>query len=223
MKIPRELHHNECIAQLPEYLGGTLHGDAAAAVAAHLESCARCRDHLRLGHSLRRHFNRQHRALAALITAEREQDNFARLWDRIEADRTRQDQPPRPSPPIAVQRRHRTGCSPTRRPWRSLASIASCALAVLLVMHAKPPSPHFSAPPRSASSPAHNACEKLQVHFIDNLRGVDLQQLLGAVDAQVIEGPSRRGDYTLLAQAPNKTLYQLQLHPAVVRAEAVGC
>lgn len=228
MKISRQLHHNECIAQLPEYLSGTLRRDEAATVAAHLEQCRRCREYLQLGQSLRRHFSRQQKILAALHDTEREQDNFDRLWQRIEADGGQNPAQPLAenaavSIPAKRARRHRFPCAQTRRPWRSLANFASAVLAAVLAVQVAPPTPSPASLMTPHTSTTQTSCGHLRVHFIDNLQRADLQRLLGALDARVIEGPGRQGEYTLRAQRPNKTLYELQLHPAVVQAEAGGC
>ena len=230
MKTSRELHHNECIAQLPEYLSGTLRRPDAAAVAAHLERCPHCREYLQLGQSLRRHFSRQQKILAKLLDPEREQENFERLWQRIEADEVHNPtQQPRNDQkictPVTRARRRRFPCGQTRRPWRSLATFASAVLAAVMAVQIAPPAPS-PAPLKTArvhTAAAHNACDHLRVHFIDNLQRADLQRLLGAIDAQVVNGPGQGGEYTLSAPRPNETLYELQLHPAVVQAKAEGC
>jgi|GEM_PF-3458008 len=225
MKIPRELHHSECIAKLPEYLNGALRHNDAAAVATHLEQCQRCREHLRLGHSLRRHFTQLQKTLATLQSGEREQINFERLWQRIEADPRQID--PAVMPPAqeaAGPRQRRAHRSHTRRPWRSFATIASSLVTALVAAH-------LAMQPSEQSASRHawpignhlHSCQQLRVHFIDNLPQTDLQQLLGAIHARVVDGPGREGEYTLAARAPDKTLHQLQLHPAVVQAEATGC
>jgi len=85
------------------------------------------------------------------------------------------------------------------------------------------PTPTPSLTPRSQSGVTHNACEHLRVHFIENLQRADLQRLLGAINARVITGPGQGGEYTLATPRPNETLYELQLHPAVIQAETTGC
>lgn len=226
MKIPRELNHDDCVGLLPQYLRGTLNNSEAAAVAAHLEQCHHCREHLQLGRSLHRHFSLQQSILEKLHGQRREQANFERLWARIEAAHisAASTTAELTAPGVA------TAPAPARRGARKLpsaggtaallAALAAASLALLDTARIAAPDPAYGT---LSGTTAAGACEHLRVHFIASLQRDDLHQLLGAIHARVLEGPSSQGVYTLTSHAPDQALHQLQLHPAVVQAESTGC
>lgn len=206
MKTAAPLTHDECIYLLAAYVNAQLSEVEVTAVAAHLEQCRQCGAELQITRSLQqyfaqdRHAAEQHRRFAALQAPAREQANFERLWQRIETQRER---------------------APQRRNWLLPLSAAAVLMLAVALQWSTPWRP--AAYRTLASVPAHVACGQLRVRFADDLTASALQQLLRAVDAAVVDGPSDHGVYTLSAKAPDAALQQLRLHPAVLLAEPTSC
>jgi anti-sigma factor RsiW len=207
MKVAAPLTHDECIYLLAAYVNAQLSEVEVTAVAAHLEHCRQCGEDLQIARSLQRYFSQdrhsaeQEKIFATLRTPASKQANFERLWQRIETQS---------APPLRTHPR-----------WLLPLSAAAVLMLAVALQWSVPWRP--AAYRTLANVAERSACGQLRVRFSDVLQPLELQQLLRAVGADIVNGPSEHGVYTLSAKTPATVLQQLRLHPGVLLAEPTSC
>lgn len=205
--------HMQYIALIPAYLHRQLTAAKAAEAARHFRECAECSAELQYARQLHEHFQQhltnpvegtdmQPDVIAAWLSPAHEQQNFDRLWSRIEYDAA-------------------TPSKSIRRWWLPAAAAAALLLTVALPWYQKSLAPDYRT---MANSDSHATCGQLRIRFIDNFSAADMQSLLQSVDAHIVDGPTPHGVYTLRTNQPAaKALQTLHLHPAVALVEPTDC
>ena len=190
---------------LPWYVNGTLGGAESRRVAAHLESCAACRDsaaHLEAVRTLLR-------SPAQVEYAP--QAGLRKLMARVQQEArvaAAMPAPPQPvtagdAPPTgAASHQHGTALRNLVR-WLSAAVIVqACAIAV--IMGAGYFARSVDAPTAPYRTLTTNAAEgpRLRVVFVPTMTLAELQDLLRANQLVAVAGPSETGIFTLALRAP---------------------
>lgn len=212
--------HAQYFALIPAYLSDQLTAAQSAEATLHFQQCDECATELQCVQQLHEHFQRRHEAVklwedastshnveASWENPAREQKNFDQLWSRIEygaATTTKKSQ-------------HR---------WIPFAAAASLLFAISLPLYKNVWYQNALAPQYKtlADSNTRVACGQLRIRFVDNFSAADMQSLLQAVDAHIVDGPTPHGVYTLRTGKPAAAVVQkLHLHPAVALVEPTDC
>jgi len=192
--------HEQTQRLLPWYANGTLEGDEAAVVEAHLPECAECRTDLRLERALGRE-------IASLPT------DAAHGWASL---RERLEEPGRTSLPAprAFLRR------PVPIGWALAAQAASLVLIVGLAWTATRPSP-----PRyvALGAPATAAPGNVVVIFNPTTSEQDLRGAVVQSGARIVDGPTASDAYVLHVDAGSRAaaLTRLRSDAHVALAEPI--
>ena len=210
--------HAEYFALIPAYLSHQLSTAQSAAADLHFQQCDECAEELQYVGGLHEHFQRRKQTenFTAEVNTEfgvdadwlnpsREQENFDRLWSRIEYNTKKAEKI-------------------SRRRWLPLA--AAAVLLVAIALHKNAYYQQMLTPEYKtlADSNAHTACGQLRIRFIDNFSTSDMRSLLQSVDAHIVDGPTPHGVYTLrTSESATAVLEKLHLHPAVALVEPTDC
>lgn len=212
--------HAEYFVLIPAYLSHQLSTAQSAAAELHFQQCDECAAELHYVLQLHKYFQRQQEITkfsantitpqameANWLSPAREQQNFDRLWSRIEYNAA-------------------TSATISRRRWLPMAVAAALLLAIALPLsknigHQNAPAPEYRT---LAASNSRVVCGQLRIRFIDNFAAIDMRSLLQSVDAQIVDGPTPHGVYTLRTNQPTASVLQkLHLHPAVALVEPTDC
>ena len=194
---------------LPWYVNGTLGGAESRRVAAHLESCAACRDsaaHLEAVRTLLR-------SPAQVEYAP--QAGLRKLMARVQQETRVAAAMPAPPPPAPVEvpptgagsQQHGTALRNLVR-WLSAAVVVqACAIAVMVgagYFGAGYFAPSVDAPtaPYQTLTTAAADGPRLRVVFVPTMTLAELQDLLRANQLVAVAGPSETGIFTLALRAP---------------------
>jgi hypothetical protein len=218
--------HEKYFALIPAYLSQQLSTVEAAEAALHFEQCDDCLAELNYARQLHNHFQHGHETAtvwegsdasphvdASWLSPAHEQQNFDRLWSRIEYN-------------TSTTAKVATTAEIFRRPWFWVAIAAGLIFAGVLSIYKGAFEQEAIVPEYRtlADSTARINCGQLRIRFVDNFSAVDLQNLLQSVDAHIVDGPTPHGVYTLRSGMPtNAALQKLHLHPAVALAEPTDC
>ena len=209
------MKHRQAWELLPWYVNGSLDGEELEAVERHLESCDVCRHEL----AVEERWAREIRASEELVYSP--DRAFADLASRLEASRSR-----------TPGSRPAGRASWWRRWWRPQGEVGSGVLRVAVAVQAaailvlvgvlwvEPEPAEF----RTVSDPTpvtERTEARVRVVFEEEITEVELRELLLGAGARLVDGPTRRGVYTLeVAEAPaDETLERLRRDTRVVFAE----
>jgi anti-sigma-K factor RskA len=193
--------HRNAIVLLPWYVNGTLEGVERARVEQHVQECVACRGELEAQRSLLEAV-RTDAPSPALSAA------LARMHARLDQQ------------PVRAQAQHNAVAveSGWLRPrWLAWVAMAEAAcIAGLLVVPRLDDAPGYhtlSAPP-TGSAPV----DAVVVVFDGAMPQAEMQSLLRAMDARIVDGPNTRGAYTLGVPAGRggEVLHILQREPSVL-------
>ncbi len=196
---------------LPWMINGRIDGDDAAWLGEHLDGCAACRAELAAERCVRD-------AIAREPTVEfAPQASFNRLWKRIEADVHEH--------PAGVPAAAETA-PVVKRPWmRALLAAQAAAILVLCgILWQRP----FSSAYRTVTDPPPAplaAGPVVKAIFDDQVRLVDVKEILAGNGLVIASGPSEAGVYVLMARDAHAraispaTLERLRADPRVRFAE----
>jgi hypothetical protein len=226
--------HERAVQWIPWLVNGTLPSDQAAALRAHLASCARCRSD----------YDSEKRLYEAIRTdsplAVVSESSFAKLMARIEApddahpDRDRDaTEPPATSPaPIAMVTREPALAAKRRRPrrpWYASTTVRWVAAAVVIetlalglavwMWHAPQRAEGAAYQTLTASAPRYGSGPRVRIVFKSTLTLEALQKLLRSVEAHIVDGPTDAQVYTLGFAQPI-TSAELDARIATLRANA---
>jgi hypothetical protein len=207
--------HSQYLDLIPAYLRRQLTAIQTAETELHFQQCTECASELRYARRLHEHFQRQVGgeklldnidqqldAEADWLSPVREQQNFERLWSRIEYNAM-------------------TTSKLSRRWLLPAALAATLLLAIGLPWYQKSKAPDYRT---LADSNSHIVCGQLRIRFSDNFPTADIQNLLQSVDAHIVDGPTPHGVYTLrTTNSITSATRALHLHPAVVLVEPTDC
>ncbi|MDB6060880.1 MAG: hypothetical protein JWM78_983 [Verrucomicrobiaceae bacterium] len=227
--------HVEFLNLLPAYSQQKLSAERTTAVDAHLAQCPLCREELEFARRLQTHFHKaiaiepapyQSVPLQDPIESAREQKSFDKLLARIDTKPSRAANIVLFKKPVAAQDTdeqtsalYSDGARKLKVYRLPLASAATLLIAVVLAWYNQAPPAYRTL----ANSSVPASCGQLRIRFSDNFSATDLQALLQAVNAQIVNGPSAHGVYTLHVSEPAVSLQRLRLHPAVALVEPVQC
>jgi hypothetical protein len=224
--------HERAVQWIPWLVNETLPPDQAAALRAHLASCARCRSDYEAE-------KRLHEAIRAdgplVFPAE---PSFAKLMARIEA---RDDavpasrearEPPATSPALPAMPASKPVLASKRRPRRAwYASTAARWVAAAVVIetlvlglaawmwHAPGRAEAAAYQTLTSSAPRYGSGARVRVVFKSTLTLEALQRLLRSVEAHIVDGPTDAQVYTLGFAQP-VTSAELDARIATLRANA---
>ncbi len=226
--------HESAAHLIPWLINGTLAGEEAARLRAHLATCAQCHEDFQRETELYEAI----RADGPLVFSG--EPSFERLMARIEAD---DFAAPAPGPSVAPELARSAEPAmppaaerPVRRfPWRSAAAVRWLAAAVLIEAlglglgawlwpsgGTGSTAAYLSqtAPYRTLSTPAARPIDGPLVHavFRPNLSLGELQTLLQSVGARIVDGPSEAHVYTLGFAEPIASAKVLETRIDVLRA-----
>jgi len=227
--------HAQAARDLPWLVNGTLEGDAAVRLRAHLDGCESCRGdyeaQLRLHGAMR--------AEDSLAFAA--EPSFQKLMARIEglesagihgvpAAANATAAPQRASLATSERRRARWPARPSRFvPWLAAAVVIEAVGLALGPWLLRSPAP-LAAPyaTLSARPQAYGEGERVRVVFKPGVPLADVARLLRGIDAHIVDGPTDANVYTLgfaqLKIAPAQLearVDRLRASPEVVFAEPV--
>ena len=192
---------------LPWYVTGRLEADERARVAAHLETCAKCRADLQLEQRLEAE-------VGALPL------DIERGW---EAMRRRVAEAETPRGPFAAARG--AAVRAWRTPWLGWTAAAGVAIVALLAVPAqKAAAPEPPARFHALSSPTPSPPADVLVVFRPEARAADIAQVLRASGAQIAEGPNGADAFALRVARPQReaALKALRASSAVALAEPIA-
>lgn len=209
------MKHRQAWELLPWYVNGSLDGDELEAVERHLEGCDVCRHEL----ALEERWAREIRASEELVYSP--DRAFADLASRLEGIQSQARRSPAAARP-----------SWWRRWWRPqgeggtgvlrLAVVAQAAAILILVgvLWVEPEPAEF----RTVSDPTaatEMAGASVRVVFEEEITEVELRELLLGAGARLVDGPSRRGVYTLevAGETVDETVERLRRDARVLFAE----
>jgi hypothetical protein len=218
--FPTTNPHDEVDHLIPWLVNGTLDGEAATSLREHLAVCPRCRE----SYESEKRLYETMRAEGPLVFAG--EPSFQKLMARMEsAERA-------PSMDLAHEalRGGRARSSSRRNPARTPMVIRWLAAAVLiesaglglLAWHWH--SPSLTSPARyetlASPAPTYGTNARARVVFRSDLSLHDLANVLHAVDAHIIDGPTDANVYTLGFADQVASPDQLEAHLAALRAQS---
>jgi len=191
MKTASTLHHDDVWLLLPWLVNGRLSGAQRAQVEEHLQECAACAQE-----------TATQRRMVALLTAP-ERVTYApgpslrKLMERIDAHGSTPERETRPAPPLRP-RRHAFAAT-----WRppGLAWAATFVLTVTLGLITAT-SYRWSQPRYSTYTATRPSAEVLHIAFDRALPVGDVEEVLRAAGARVVEGPGTSGIFGVVPVAP---------------------
>ncbi|HEY0680926.1 MAG TPA: zf-HC2 domain-containing protein [Steroidobacter sp.] len=192
-------NHEQCWELIPWVVNGRASDVDQREVLAHAENCSECRDELERHRAL---YN-QMRGTDDVIAA----PNAS--WQKLLAQL---DQQPAAEKPARI-----------KRPWLVAAIwiqlIAIAALTGALFRSAAPPQPEYTT---LASPQASDRQAAVRVVFAPNAQLQNINQMLRAVECDIVAGPSEAGVYTLATregQDVRRIMATLREHSEVLFAE----
>ena len=193
--------HRETVGLLPWYVNGTLEGVERARVEQHVRECVACRGEVDAQRSLRE-LVRSAGFAPALSAA------LAGMHERLDQQAVR----PARAPGIDAGR-----FGWLRSPWLAWVALAEAAcIAVLLSLpwSQDPAVFHTLSAPPATSLPA----DAVVVIFDGAMPQAQMQALLQAMHAHIVDGPNTRGAYTLAVPAGrgSEALLRLKREPSVI-------
>jgi hypothetical protein len=201
MNTPVDVH-TRCVDALPQWLAGTLAADEAARLAEHVRVCTDCRGELDVARRVRAQFEREWRAVAPLLDAERAATRFDQLWAQITAT----EPPPK-----------RRASLRERLPLLT-ALAATVLIGAGIAWYRDATQPDF----RTLSDQPPRRCTALRVE-VDAAPSAALRRALEATGATIIDARSAGDIYVLTAPNPADALQALRALPDVRLAEPVDC
>lgn len=205
---------------LPWMVNGRIESRDATWLDGHLAHCADCRNELAAQRRLRD-------AIAREPTVEfAPQAGFNRLWKRIEADAHGTHASPAPTT-ATTPAGPATPTRPRAPSWmRAALTLQAAAIAVLCVAlwRNAPATPPYRTVTDAPAGPAISG-PVVKAIFDDQVRLVDVKDILAASGLVVATGPSEAGVYTLVPRSagitdiPAATLERLRADPRVRFAE----
>lgn len=199
---------------------GRLSGEDLSWLSGHLETCAHCRAEQRVQRRIRD-------AVASQPVVEfAPQASFNRLWQQIEAD-ANIDNPHATA--AAGSAMTRTARRPNPSQW--LKGLAAVQAAAIVLLGAALWQGHEGAVTPAAyrtvteQLPAPAAADEIKAIFADQVRLVDVKEILAGTNMQVASGPNAAGVYTLESAESSSTaaaraaLARLRADPRVRFAE----
>lgn len=216
--------HAELEGMVPWYVKGTLTTTENALMKQHLKECEICRSEVSNCEFLADHLP------AATETWKPSSAHFAGILaevDKLEAVTVKREIP-RPVNDAGFFRRIRTYLSQTPRPVRwtlALETLAFAALALFVVLPLHPNSGAGSVfeTLSNAETPATTQGLSIRLMFGEDMTARELFELLKQAKAQIRQGPSVVGGYTVEVPAEDteQSLATLRAHPKVRLAQPV--
>lgn len=204
--------HRECWELLPWIANERASSQDRAKVELHLRDCERCRNELEVQRRLREAI----RADESILLAP--QASFQKLMRRIDCaeDGADIEPAPAPPPPSAHQQKKQRPL-----PWlRIAAALQAFVIAALLGALWWQSEQSLTAPRyvtlTSQSSVA--AGPVIRVVFADNTELDEMHELLHSIDAQIVDGPSAAGVFTVALTADRSTPDEIEAAAAALRA-----
>jgi hypothetical protein len=216
--------HQEVWELLPWYANGTLSARDEARVAQHLPACPLCQRELQ---------RCRHLSVSAKATDDAAWSPSPRHFAQVLAHIDKAETIRSSSAPNSLPLLHKI-CAwffATPRPMRWAFAVQTALLLALaggLLLKTAGPAAMYETLSR-AGEPVATDSAQLRMIFSEDVSGKELRDLLQGIDAQIVQGPSSMGVYTIQLPFPTsaqermkQVLAGVRAHPKVRLAEPVG-